>query len=167
MGRVGFAVFAFVMLAIGVATTYSPPTIEPADADPEPPLSRPPDPVAIHEGEAITWRGVVFDAWQGGCRLRQMVTGPDGKTRAIAPAILFANEKDWEKAMHAGGKELAVRGIVKGGTIMVAEWIRNELGHSSSTSKPEPPPPCVPSRRHRGQDIRALLQPVITTSPSR
>jgi len=146
MYRLGFTVFAFFMLAIGISASLYLRTIEPADPDPAQPLLLLPDPLAIHEGEEITWRGVVCDAWQGGCRLRQMVTRPDGKTRAIAPAIVFANEKAWERAMRASGQEVEVRGIVKRGTIMGAELIGNASGSSTSTSRPEPPP-CVPVRR--------------------
>jgi hypothetical protein len=146
MYRVAIAVVAVFLLAIGVTANCFLLTMEPADADVEKPLTPPPDPVAIHDGEEITWRGVVCDAWQGGCRLRQMMTGADGKTRAIAPAIFFANENDWEKALHAWGHELEVRGSVKGGMIKEAQLIGNQSGNSSTTSEPEPPP-LVSSRR--------------------
>jgi hypothetical protein len=146
MYRVGIAVCAVFLMAIGVTTNFFLLTMEPPVADLEQPLTHPPDPVAIHDGEEMTWRGVVCDAWQGGCRLRQMMTGPDGKTRAIAPAILFANEQDWERALHAWGQELEVRGSVKGGTITDAELIGNESGNLSPTCESEPPP-LVSSRR--------------------
>jgi hypothetical protein len=133
MYRVGIAVLAFFMVVMGVATNFFLATIDATDDELERPLAPPPDPVALHAGEEITWRGTVCDVWQGGCRLRQMVTGPDGKTRAIAPAILFANEKDWENTRAAWGQEVEVRGIVKGPRITEAELIGNESQNSTPT----------------------------------
>src|SRR5262249_41512654 len=50
--------------------------------------------------------------------------------------------------------------------IAAADSWRTARASSASSSRPEPPP-RVPTARQRGQEMRASLQPVMTTSPSR